>query len=89
MIGSTFLESPLRKTWPVFTPQECVVCGEKFVRQWLWKFNAKRRYQLERPIVKHACYQCTSVNYNDAVTEINKHYQALMFAQARRYPYQY
>lgn len=88
MIGSTYLESPLRRTWPVFTPRECVVCGEKFVRQWMWKFNPKRRHALERPQERHACYACTTNGYNDAVTVLNKFYRSLEFERLRRYPYQ-
>jgi len=80
MLGSYYLESKLYKTWPILTHVTCAICGEKFRRQWLWKFLRRRKYALERQEYQYACYDCASDNYNDAVTAIDKHYRVLTFS---------
>jgi len=89
MLGSKYLESNLYKTWPIFSEQTCVICGEKFKREWLWKFSPKRRHQLEQSVTKYACLKCTSDRYNEAVLTIDKYYQELAFSRLRRGPYRY
>ena len=89
MLGSRYLETSLHKTWPFFTPRECLLCGKKFRREWLWRFTPRRKYALERPETKHACHRCTSSNYNEAVEVLDAHYRDVELQRARHHPYQY
>jgi len=84
MLGSHYLESRLYKTWPIFNYLTCTICGQKFRRQWIWKFLKRRKYTLERQEYKFACHSCTSSNYNTAVKALDKHYQELALRPWRK-----
>jgi hypothetical protein len=66
-----------------------VICGEKFVRTTMWKFNVKRRHALERLIVRYACHGCTSNSYNDAVSELDRYYRAMELSRLRGRSHEY
>ena len=82
--GSKYLESKLYKTWPIFSWARCVICGKEYRREWLWKFLKRRNYALQRPQRRHACFDCVTDGYNEAVSQIDNYYLRQSFGTPPR-----